>query len=124
MTLSIHFECGLEYNGPLDRKVLNELAERYFANFIVDHKEMEWCDVIIYDKPRHDIGAKRNPPPLPHKNRVCETCGFACENYRVDEGGIICCNPEKVWQGKRVLPTFTCNDWLFDDDYYFRENEK
>lgn len=60
MKLSIHFECGFEYNGPVDRKTMNELAKRYFTNFIVRHKEMEWCDVAIYDKPHHDIGASRN----------------------------------------------------------------
>ena len=34
MKLSIHFECGLEYNGPVDRKTMNEMAKRYFINFI------------------------------------------------------------------------------------------
>lgn len=122
MTLSIHFECGLKYEGPTDRKTMNKLAERYFVNFIVQHKEMEWCDVSIYDKSRHDIGASRNPPPLPHKDRICETCAFSCESFRVGEDGLICCNPNKEWQGIHVLPECSCADWLFDDAYYFKED--
>ena len=124
MKLSIHFECGLEYNGPVDRKTMNEMAKRYFTNFIVRHKEMEWCDVTIYDKSRHDIGASRNPPPLPHKYRICETCMFSCESFRVGEDSFICCNPNKEWQGIKVLPNCSCDDWQFSDDYYFKEEEQ
>ena len=123
MELSIHFECGLEYNGPVDRKAMNELAKRYFTNFIVRYKEMEWCDVMIYDKDHHDIGASRNPPPLPHKHRICETCMFSCESFRVGEDELICCNPNKEWEGIKVLPNGSCDDWRFSDDYYFKEGE-
>lgn len=123
MILSMNFECGFEYNGPVDRKTMNELAKRYFSNFIVQHKEMEWCDVIIYDEPRHDIGASRNPPPLPHNCHICETCRFSDESFRVGEVGLICYNSDKEWGGTRVLPQCRCDDWQFSDDYYFKEEE-
>lgn len=116
--LSIHFECGLKYNGPTDRETLNKLAKRYFANFIDNNREMEWCDVIIYDKHCHEIGASRNPPPLPHKWRHCETCRFFCESYRYGESEKFCCNPNKEQQWFAVLPEDSCEDWRFDNDYF------
>jgi len=83
MELSIHFECGLEYNGPVDRKTMNEMAKRYFTDFILRYKEMEWCDVIIYDRTFHDIGASRNPPPLPEDS--CEDWRFSDDYYFKEE---------------------------------------
>lgn len=120
--LSIRFECGLKYNGPVDRKTLNELAKRYFTSFIYRYKEMEWCDVIIYDEHRHDIGASRNPPSLPHKAHICETCVFSDKPPLVDNDGLICCNPNKEWRWFAVLPEDSCEDWRSNDDYYFKED--
>ena len=124
MILSIHFECGLKYDGPTDKETMRKLAERYFAGFIDSHREMEWCDVTIYDKSRHVIGASRNPPSLPHRWRHCETCMFFCESYRVGESTMFCCNPNKDCRWFPVFPEGSCEDWRFDSEYYFKEEEQ
>lgn len=117
---SIHFECGIEYNKSSDRDTMNKVAEYYFRRFIRHFKEFKWCDVIVYDlsRPHKDIGACRNPPPLPHNNHICETCAFA-DSFRMnDEIKYMCCNLDKPTGGKYVNPVNACEDWMFDDSIY------
>lgn len=118
--LSIHFECGLDYNGSTDRDTMNKMAEYYFHRFMSDFRDFSWCDVIVYEasKPHKDIGACRNPPPLPHNTHICKNCVYADTFKMNDEIRYVCCNLDMPTGGKYVSPDGTCEEWEFDESIY------
>ena len=117
MILSLHIECGFQSDGPLDRDTLNDIAKQYFTQFILQHKEMLWCDVSIYDRAMNNIGACRNPPSLPHYTKICKNCIY-CDSIYDDDHILFCRNAES--DKNEITPSDSCKRWQFNEEVYYK----